>query len=46
MRVVDSSTGWMAYVRAYKEAYPEEVINYKTLMQQYIKGVSLQEVKL
>lgn len=34
----DSSTGWTAYVRAYKEKYPDIVINFKTLMQSYIKG--------
>lgn len=34
----DSPNGWVAYVRAYKEAHPDEVIDYKILMQQYIKG--------
>jgi hypothetical protein len=35
----ESPTGWTAYVRAYKEKYPEALIDYKALMQQYIKGV-------
>lgn len=34
----ESPTGWTAYVRAYKEKHPEAVIDYKTLMQSYIKG--------
>lgn len=34
----ESPTGWTAYVRAYKEKHPDEVVDYKTLMQQYIKG--------
>lgn len=42
MRVVDSSTGWMAYVRATKEKYPEAIIDYKVLMQQYIRGVKIE----
>lgn len=37
----DSPTGWTAYVRAYKEKYPDVVINFKVLMQQYINGVAI-----
>lgn len=35
----DSPTGWAAYVAAYKAKHPEAIIDYKVLMQQYIKGV-------
>lgn len=34
----DSTTGWLAFVRTYKEKYPDAVLDYKTLMQKYIKG--------
>lgn len=37
----ESPTGWTAYVRAFKEANPEVIIDYKVLMQQYIKGVKI-----
>jgi hypothetical protein len=32
-----SPTGWMAYVAEYKALYPDKKIDYKTLMQEYIK---------
>lgn len=37
----ENPTGWTAYVRAYKEKYPEraESIDYKALMKDYIGGV-------
>jgi hypothetical protein len=34
----ESPTGWMAYIRKYKEKHPDVVIDYKVLMQKYIKG--------
>lgn len=34
----ENPTGWMAYVRKYRELHPEQEINYKELMQKYIKG--------
>lgn len=33
----DSTTGWTAYVLAFKAKYPDVVIDYKQLMQKYIK---------
>lgn len=36
----ESKTGWTAYVKAFKEKYGQDVlIDYKVLMQQYIKGI-------
>jgi hypothetical protein len=32
-----SPTGWMAYVAEYKAQYPDKSVNYKALMQEYIK---------
>lgn len=40
----NSPNGWMAYVAAYRIAHPEEVIDYKALLQQYIKGVKIDEI--
>jgi hypothetical protein len=37
----ENPTGWTAYVAAYKAAHPDAIIDYKVLMQQYIKGVAL-----
>lgn len=37
----DSPTGWVAYVRAYKALHPDEKIDYKALLQQYIQGVKI-----
>ena len=37
----DNPTGWVAYVRTYKEKHPDVVIDYKVLMKQYIEGVKL-----
>lgn len=34
----ENPTGWVAYVRNFKEKHPDVVIDYKTLMQKYIKG--------
>lgn len=34
----ENPTGWVAYVRNFKEKYPDVVIDYKQLMQKYIKG--------
>jgi hypothetical protein len=34
----ENPTGWAAFVRNYKEKYPDAVLDYKTLMQKYIKG--------
>lgn len=34
----ENPTGWMAYVAAFKAANPTAIIDYKVLMQQYIKG--------
>ncbi|AMR57908.1 hypothetical protein vB_PsyM_KIL5_0008 [Pseudomonas phage vB_PsyM_KIL5] len=30
--------GWSWWITAYKNAHPEEVLDYKVLMQKYIKG--------
>lgn len=35
----DNPTGWVVYVRKWKEKHPDQEPNYKELMQQYIKGV-------
>lgn len=35
--IVDSPTGWMAYVRAFQVANPTAIIDYKALLQQYIR---------
>jgi hypothetical protein len=37
----ESPTGWAAYVVAFKEKHPDAIIDYKVLMQQYIKGVKI-----
>lgn len=37
----ESPTGWMAYVRKYKELHPEATIDYKELLKQYIGGIKL-----
>jgi hypothetical protein len=37
----ENPTGWTAYVAAYKAAHPDAIIDYKVLMQQYIKGVKI-----
>lgn len=37
----ENPTGWVAYVRAYKEKHPDTEVNYKELMQKYIKGESI-----
>lgn len=42
----DSPNGWTAYVRAYKERHPDVIPDLKALMQQYIKGIPVQEAKL
>ena len=34
----ESPAGWTAYVAAYKAAHPDAIIDYKMLMQQYIRG--------
>ncbi|ATN92883.1 hypothetical protein QGX11_gp120 [Pseudomonas phage PPSC2] len=34
----ESTTGWTAYVRTYKAKYPDQEVDYKALMQKYIKG--------
>lgn len=39
MKVIqDNPTGWMAYVAAYKAKYPTAILDYKVLMQFYIRG--------
>jgi hypothetical protein len=40
----ESPTGWAAYVAAFKAKHPDAIIDYKNLMQQYIKGVPLKEI--
>lgn len=35
----ESPTGWAAYVAAFKEKYKGSIIDYKVLMQQYIRGI-------
>ena len=40
-----SPTGWMAYVAEYKSLYPDKMIDYKTLMQEYIKTRQNKETK-
>ncbi len=37
MTTKKSPTGWMAYVAEYKALYPDKKVDYKTLMQEYIK---------
>lgn len=37
----DTVGGWSWYVAQYKEKHPDEVIDYKVLLQQYIKGVKI-----
>lgn len=37
----DSKTGWAAYVAAFKALHPTAIIDYKILLQQYIKGVKV-----
>jgi len=37
----DTIGGWMWYVAQVKAANPTAIIDYKVLMQQYIKGVKL-----
>lgn len=34
----DTTGGWSWWVRTYKLAHPEETLDYKELMKQYIKG--------
>lgn len=34
----ENPTGWTAYVAAFKAANPDAIIDYKMLMQQYIRG--------
>lgn len=34
----ESPTGWVAFVEAYKAAHPGAILDYKVLMQLYIKG--------
>lgn len=36
----DTVGGWTWYVRMYKEVHQVEDVDYKALLQQYIKGVS------
>lgn len=33
--------GWMWYVRQFKEKHPTAIIDYKILLQQYMKGVKI-----
>lgn len=40
-KTTDSPTGWAAYVAAFKLKHPEAIIDYKVLMQQYIRGVKI-----
>jgi hypothetical protein len=37
----ENPTGWMAYVRKWRELNPDTEANYKELLQQYIKGEKL-----
>jgi hypothetical protein len=37
----ESPTGWAAYVAAFKAKHPTAIIDYKVLMQQYIRGVKI-----
>jgi hypothetical protein len=37
----DSTTGWTAYVEAFKAKHPTAIIDYKVLLTQYIKGVKV-----
>jgi hypothetical protein len=41
----ENPTGWTAYVTTFKARNPDTPIDYKTLMQQYIKGVKLEDIK-
>lgn len=36
--VKNHPTGWMAFVAAYKAAHPTAILDYKVLMQLYIRG--------
>ena len=39
MKQIENTVGgWMWYVGKYKEKYPDTPIDYKALMQRYIKG--------
>lgn len=37
----DTQGGWTWYIAQWKEKYPDAVIDYKALLQQYIKGVKV-----
>jgi hypothetical protein len=37
----DSKTGWTAYVEAFKAKHPTATIDYKILLQQYIRGIKI-----
>ncbi|QNO00022.1 hypothetical protein phiPsa267_005 [Pseudomonas phage phiPsa267] len=39
----ENPTGWMAYIRKWREKFPLEEPNYKALLQQYIKGIRLDD---
>lgn len=39
----ESPTGWTAFVRKWKEKYPDAILDYKVMMQIYIKGNRLDE---
>lgn len=36
--VADTPGGWMAFVRAFRQENPTAILDYKVLMQQYIRG--------
>lgn len=35
----ETEGGWMEYVRLWREKNPDGVVDYKALLQQYIKGI-------
>lgn len=39
--VADTPGGWMLFVRAFKEKHPDAILDYKVLMQMYIRGRTL-----
>ncbi|QNR53791.1 hypothetical protein phiK7A1_001c [Pseudomonas phage phiK7A1] len=40
---VETVGGWTWYVAQWKEKHPDTKVDYKALLQQYIKGVKLHE---
>lgn len=43
---IETVGGWTWYIKMFKETHPEVVVDYKTLLQQYIKGIPYQEATI